>query len=148
MKLVREYLYEAFSEESDPVRDMGIGWDNLPAEEKYKVPLKERPSHVINQKQGIHSRGYHLWKLLKYILDAGDEGRRYSELVNYDSNMRNLSYKRRTFASGIFDSLKRYTDKNHKKDFHRYVLNSSGYWYFNHYKKYFDDGKDFSNENN
>jgi hypothetical protein len=41
MKIVREYLYEKFTEEGDPIQDMGIGL--LP---KYKEVLGQRYKYV------------------------------------------------------------------------------------------------------
>jgi hypothetical protein len=144
MKLVREYLYETFSDVSDPVHDLGIGYDNLSIKQKYKIPLKDRPNPVIDKEHNIYSRGYELWKLLEYVLKAGDAGKRYSELVNYDSNLKGLTYKRRTFSRGVYYAIKRHTDKYYRKTFHKYLLDSSGYSFYNRYKKHFDDGKDFS----
>jgi len=120
------------------------------SQEKYKRlgPIKDRPSPEINDKtphlHQKYSRGYQLWKILEYILKAGNEGRRYSELVDYDTNFKGLNYKRRTFSTGMFNVLKGNTDKNHRKTFHRYVLNNAGYGFYNRYKRYFDDGIDFS----
>jgi hypothetical protein len=119
---------------------------------KYKRlgPISKRPSPEINDMtphlHQKYSRGYQLWKLIDFILRAGNEGVKYSELVDFDSNFKGLKSKRRTLSMGVWNMIKRHTDKDYRKTFHRYVLNNAGYNYFNKYKRYFNDGKDFSNK--
>ena len=121
--------------------------------EKYKKlgPIKSRTSPAINYKDPKspeysqkYSRGYHLWKMLEYIQKSGNQGRRYKEMVKFDDNFKGLTHPRRTFSTGVFNSLKNYTDRDMRKLYHRYVLNHSGQFYIESYRKSFDDGIDYS----
>ena len=121
--------------------------------EKYKKlgPIKSRTSPAINYKDPKspeysqkYSRGYHLWKMLEYIQKSGNQGRRYKEMVKFDDNFKGLTHPRRTLSTGVFNSLKNYTDRDMRKLYHRYVLNHSGQFYIESYRKSFDDGIDYS----
>jgi hypothetical protein len=118
IKLVREYLNdylkenknlnEKFTEDSDPIKDLDIGI--------------------------IRKRGGPTWKILDYIQKAGNEGRRYSEIVkyHYESNYR------KTMNMGLFDTINRYTDENIRKTRHRYVLNDRGLNYLEKNRGFFE----------
>jgi len=121
--------------------------------EKYKKlgPIKSRTSPAINYKDPKspeysqkYSRGYHLWKMLEYIQKSGNQGRRYKEMVKFDDNFKGVTHPRRTLSTGVFNSLKNYTDRDMRKLYHRYVLNHSGQFYIESYRKSFDDGIDYS----
>jgi hypothetical protein len=245
MKLVREYLYEKFKEESDPIADMGIGiynlidrWitnmeinssctinDNMEIDSKrgvylrristfpdyiqfnsigYDFVLKDSPNFTslkglprevggdfifynngikpteeqirsicdvkgyimlvprnefmpkesrkkykklgliskrlspeINYKQRHldqkYSRGYLLWRLLEYIKEEENYGgARYKDIVKFY-----YGREQRTLSSGLFYSLKRYIDRNKKKETKRYFLNNAGEQYLIKYNDAF-----------
>ena len=123
---------------------------------KYKElgPVAQRLSPKIDYKSKHgdlsqkYSRGYHLWKMLEFIWkqrdwDGTPIGAKLSDIIKWDNGFRELP-GRRSMSSGAFDMLKRYTDN--KK--HRYYLDSSGVSFLKKYAVVFNDGKDFSNENN
>jgi len=119
----------------------------IKSREKYKKlgPIKSRPSPEINYKDPKtslynqkYSRGYLLWKMLDFILKSGDRGRRYKELVAFDSAFKGQGPKRKV-GMGVFNSLKRNTDIINN----RYFLNRRGRFFYNEYKPYFDDGIDY-----
>jgi hypothetical protein len=118
--------------------------------EKYKKlgPVKSRPSPIINYKDPKsslfnqkYSRGYLLWKMLDFIVKAGDKGRRYKELVAFDAAFKGQGPKR-TVGTGVFNTLKRNTDNIN----HNYFLNRKGKFFYNEYKDVFDDGIDYMNK--
>lgn len=111
MKLVPEYLNEYHFERGlDPKEAMSTG---LTPDERIaiarKVPLHKRESPILGKYEGgtmAYSRGYVLWKLLDFI-DKGEEtgGRRHKDIVKAYLG----SKGKRTFSSGLFNSLTLYT---------------------------------------
>lgn len=117
---------------------------------KYKRlgPVLSRPSPRIDDKtpklEQKWSRGYIIWKILDFIQKSGKAGRRYSEIVKFDSNLKGLTHNRRTLSTGVFNTTKKYTDRSMRKLYHRYILNNSGEIFLEKYRKAFDDGIDYS----
>ena len=145
MKLVKEHINE-FERGLDPKDAMGIGMtpdDKIAL--KRQVPLLKRPSPLLgkNKYGGTeYSRNYKLWKLLKYIQDGEDSGgRRYKDLVKFYYGTK---YKIRSFSSGLFNSINRYTiwvkdDRGFRsRPDNRYFLDSSGKRFIEKYKQAFD----------
>lgn len=73
MKLVREYLYEKFTEESDPIRDMGIGMlADLEKKYRWVVPehkdlmrIRDIDLKALNNKDKEKSLARTMCKLIK-----------------------------------------------------------------------------------
>jgi hypothetical protein len=42
MKIIKEILYEKFKEESDPIKDMGIGLIDI-SDEVQKIVIRQKP---------------------------------------------------------------------------------------------------------
>jgi len=112
MKLVREHIFEKFSDESDPIRDIGIGIFNKPYECKnndeayefiYQILLqitgeKDYHSAIIppNDEYIIPNNSW--WKIKQYCNNyITVKGRIFSispvKLKEYVANKENIKYK-------------------------------------------------------
>jgi len=133
MKLVRENINE-FKRGIDPRRAMNIGLSpNDIIKLKQKIPILQRPSPYLgknNYNNKEYSRGYLLWKLLKFIKQGEDTGgRRYKDLVIFYYK---TTYSKKTLSMGVFNSINKYTEYTPERGYkrmrvnNRYFLNRNG----------------------
>jgi len=97
MKLVREYINEKFSEDSDPIHDMGIGLMH----EKWAAMAEiegRLSSDKFNKKYNIHTyfdAAFVIYKILK------NAGLRMLPQIAFDDEMHNYRYKERAFVANL-----------------------------------------------
>ena len=58
MRLIKEKLYEEFSEKSDPIEDIGIGYNWIIIEKGIQMPDDFVDEHIINREKYIIERGF------------------------------------------------------------------------------------------
>ena len=135
MRAKRVYENINFQRGGDPLDSLGIGIQNI----SQLGPLDKRKTHILKKGDNTQiSRGYLLWKLLNFINENNKNNQPvgYADCVRYYYNvLKGQSYKRRSFAMGVWDSLKRYI---HIREDRKYVLNPRGRGYLEWYL-FFDD---------
>jgi hypothetical protein len=135
-KFVNEGL--SFERGRDPLDSLDIGIKSIGD----LGSLRKRPVHVFKKGNNpiMISRGYLLWKLLKFIDDrdlSGDPAG-YTDCVRYYyQEFGGQSYGRRTLGIGVWNSLQKYIKKYQNK---KYSLNGWGKEYLQKYS-FFDDGR-------
>lgn len=182
MKLVPESLNEAvnFQRGVDPKASMTTGiYDLSPWEReqvlkkahykenaKRKGPLKSRTNHEFgyqNEFNSTHgynrySKGYRVWKVLEYLLEAGEKGLSREDIVKFLTKMSGVAANYPGWGSSTWFNLKgnitgrvgviiKYTDKIHPKTgdvitkfgkHGRYRINEEGLKALEKYRKLFN----------
>jgi len=127
-----------FQRDQEPLDAIGIGRRHM----RDMGPLSQRKSHVLQKKgQPIEfSRGYLMWKLLKFIETKNIKGESvgYADCVRYYYHQFKGETWRRSFSMGQRTNLNQYVNKD--KD-HKYTLNNSGKRYLEKYR-FFDDKRE------
>ena len=85
VKLVKEYLYEKFTQDSDPIKDMGIG-----AKTKYRSIRKEEQNSYILQyskiKRNIFGKYIEKWKYVHLPLSPSTKKEFYKDTNSEGQN--------------------------------------------------------------